>query len=222
MFIKRMQVISQKSNRYTSFVLLLAVVILLTEGIASATDNPVSTTVNRYWRDSEGNYGTVSFNTNFYFTTNETWDDVYTTHNNIKFEHHYVQNDWPRDGHTAEEAKAYFDNKWNADGSSSGTASPKYNCWSFAFGRTGYWVNSDSEILSNDYESGDKSNATVASWSGHSCKVTDRGCTGGNYKITQIQQKDRGSAFFTFTYTDWDLKFSSNYTSEASLKKEKD
>ena len=204
-------------------VLLLAAVVLLVTSTAQAVNNPVDGTVGRWWKDAQGNSGTVSFDTKWWLTQHDGWDGHVTTNNAVEFNHHHVQNEWPRGGHTATEAKRFFDDKWQAHQApdSFGTANPKHNCYSYAYGRTDYWVNSQGEILANDYPDADKSDATVGYWSGHACKVVEQYNDCGAWKIVQIYQKDRGSAFFSFVYTNWDLKLAPHYTSEATLKKPK-
>jgi hypothetical protein len=183
------------------------------------------------WRDDQGNTGSVDFPYQYWDPAADGWDDVYCTHgNNVEFPHAFVQADWPRGGHTAEEAKRYFDVKWDAYRAedSQGDATPAYNCWSYAFGRTDYWVDGDAEIYANDYEAADASNADVARFSGHSVKITGRILGGGQdptWHIRRISQKDRGSAIFEYTWDIngpyWDQKLNPVYAGVGSLWKKK-
>lgn len=209
--------------RLFSYIMVLSTITLNLNNTAKAT-NPVYSTTSRYWMDESQNSDAVLFDREVWFPNPNDWSiGVYTYNNHQMFLHYYVQNDWPRGGHTAEEAKRYYDNKWSAYDSSSGTADPKYNCASYATGRTGYWVEDFDIILENDYEAPDESNIDIGVWSGHVCLI-------GNYTydeelcelvITDVCWKDRGSAFFSYYTSYWDLKLSPHYTSEACLYKEK-
>ncbi|MHC4212907.1 MAG: hypothetical protein ACYSWP_05970 [Planctomycetota bacterium] len=205
-------------------ILFLGVTTVLLEDISYGSPNPHQTTVPTHWRDTtnDSNFGTVPFDVNWYLVGHPNWCDTnhVTDHCDVKYEHFYVLENWPQDGHTASEAKFYFDYDWNDVNStdSVGTANPKYNCFSYAFGITDCWVNAYSEIISNDYNDAEESDADICYWTSprHAVKINEV----NDCNITEIKFKDRGSAIFTYEYTEWDKKLSPKYPSTGTLKKE--
>jgi hypothetical protein len=205
-------------------ILFLGVTTVLLENISFAANNPTYAWVKRYWMDTtnDSNWSYEWFDINSYSTSDTNWCDAnhVTDHCDVKYNHYYVLRDWPQGGHTAAEAKYYFDHRWESVDSndSTGTANPKYNCFSYAFGITDCWVNAYSQIISNDYNTTTvESDADICYWTSpqHACKVTEV----NDCNITEIMMKEGGSAIFTFEYTDWDKKFSSYYTTAGTLKK---
>lgn len=213
--------------RKPSFILVIAITTLsIIEGIACAeVQNPLSASFDLNVMDEQKNEHLANFDYELYDPDYEGWcDDGHVTDNNdAEFRHMHILDNWPHDGYTVDDSKRYFDEKWKtheAYAESSGTASPRFNCMSYAFGFTDCWVLDDDEIIEHDYEPADESDADIASWSGeHACTVScEPYCC--EYWIDEISQKDANSAIFTFYYTAWDLKLSPHYTSEASLFKE--
>ncbi|MFC1601884.1 hypothetical protein ACFL34_05990, partial [Candidatus Sumerlaeota bacterium] len=87
-------------------VMLLAITALICVESNScfAAQNPTTPYVQRWYRTSQNQIGYEPFST-LYWNPNDTdWDEVVTTHNSVKFAHHYVQDQWPQNGHTADDA----------------------------------------------------------------------------------------------------------------------
>jgi hypothetical protein len=166
-----------------------------------------------------------------YKPSDNLWDTVYCKHKDpngdpIRVDHTYVDANWPRDGYTADDAKRYFDLKWDAyviTDDSVGEADPHYNCYSYAFGHSGYWLNNDICILLNDYTVVcNESNATVGIFQWHAVMIDPNASwqENGCWHVYSISHKDQSSAIFYYEYeAGWDLKLAPLYEPVTSYTK---
>ena len=204
-------------------ILFLTVTTVLLENISYGVPNPLAVAQARYYKDTTTDVnGWEAFNIDLYLTTNTGWcpPNHVTDNCDVPYDHQHVLMDWPQGGHDANDAKYFFDFRWEAHDpcDSYGTADPKTNCFSYAFDINNIWVMSPNEILDNDYNDVNalESDADICFWTSpkHICKITDV-C---DCNITEIMQKEGGSAIFTFKYTDWDKKLSPWYTTAGTLR----
>jgi hypothetical protein len=203
-------------RRFERWVLAVPIVMLVSTHCL-ALQNPVSILIDMQWRDSSGNHGSEPFAASCYDVGLEPWDGHCTINSTERFAHSHVNDQWPKGtpSHSAADAKRYFDYKWSGYKSeqSQGTADPAHNCASYAFEKMFCWVDSDTEILSDEYTGAGADTATIAVWQGyHVVKVSQSSyqtsytdCNGTHYSppiwyISQVVQKDRGSAIFTYNY----------------------
>jgi len=101
---------------------------------------------------------------------------------------------------TTANVKAYWDNKYGSNYTSSGGENPNYNCWGYAFGNS-IWIQDPSYIYADDYSSTQTPVAgCLIAQSGHVIKVSEVGSNESKKVVTKTSEKNRYSGIYNRTY----------------------